>query len=58
MRVLRTPRERFANLPDFGYQDHYADLDGLRMAYVEAGPPDGQPVLLLQGEPSWSFLSR
>jgi haloalkane dehalogenase len=60
MRVLRTPEERFAGLPDFGYQPRYAevDQDGLRLAYVEAGPPDGQPVLLLHGEPSWSFLYR
>src|SRR5579862_3455474 len=60
MKVLRTPEERFASLPDFGYQPRYAevDADGLRMAYVEAGPPDGEPVLLLHGEPSWSFLYR
>jgi haloalkane dehalogenase len=60
MKVLRTPEERFAGLPDFGYQPRYAevDADGLRLAYVEAGPPDGEPVLLLHGEPSWSFLYR
>jgi haloalkane dehalogenase len=60
MKVLRTPEERFAGLPDFGYQPRYAevDADGLRLAYVEAGPPDGAPVLLLHGEPSWSFLYR
>src|ERR1700733_6969167 len=58
MRVLRTPEERFAGLPDFGYEPRYADADGLRLAYVEAGPPGGEPVLLLHGEPSWSFLYR
>jgi haloalkane dehalogenase len=58
MRVLRTPQDRFAALPDFGYQPRYADVGGLRMAYVEAGPADGEPVLLLHGEPSWSFLYR
>jgi haloalkane dehalogenase len=60
MKVLRTPEERFADLPDFGYEPRYADVDadGLRMAYVEAGPPGGEPVLLLHGEPSWSFLYR
>jgi haloalkane dehalogenase len=58
MRVLRTPEERFAGLPDFGYQPRYADVGGLRMAYVQAGPDDGEPVLLLHGEPSWSFLYR
>jgi haloalkane dehalogenase len=58
MKVLRTPEERFAGLPDFGYQPRYADAGGLRLAYVEAGPPAGEPVLLLHGEPSWSFLYR
>jgi haloalkane dehalogenase len=58
MKVLRTPEERFANLPDFPYQPRYAELGGLRLAYVEAGPADGEPVLLLHGEPSWSFLYR
>ena len=58
MKVLRTPEERFADLPGFGYPAHYADVGELRLAYVEAGPPDGEPVLLLHGEPSWSFLYR
>src|SRR5215468_546825 len=58
MKVLRTPDERFSGLPDFGYEPRYADAGGLRLAYVEAGPPDGEPVLLLHGEPSWSFLYR
>ena len=58
MRVLRTPEERFTDLPGFGYPPQYAEAGGLRLAYVEAGPPDGEPVLLLHGEPSWSFLYR
>jgi haloalkane dehalogenase len=58
MRVLRTPDEQFAELPDFGYEPRYAEIGGLRLAYVEAGPADGEPVLLLHGEPSWSFLYR
>jgi haloalkane dehalogenase len=63
MQTLRTPDDRFAELPDFDYQPHYADVpdgDGgtLRMAWVEDGPADGEPVLLLHGEPSWSFLYR
>src|SRR5438270_7796769 len=58
MRVLRTSDEWFADLTDFGYPPRYADLGALRLAYVEAGPPDGEPVLLLHGEPSWSFLYR
>jgi haloalkane dehalogenase len=57
--ALRTPDERFTGLPDFGYEPHYAPVgDRLRMAWVEAGPADGEPVLLLHGEPSWSFLYR
>jgi haloalkane dehalogenase len=58
MKVLRTAEERFVGLPDFSYEPRYADVDGLRLAYVEAGPPEGEPVLLLHGEPSWSFLYR
>src|SRR5689334_608837 len=58
MKVLRTPEERFAGLPGFGYPPRYADVGGVRLAYVETGPADGEPVLLLHGEPSWSFLYR
>lgn len=56
--VLRTDDERFAALPDFPYEPAYAEVDGLRMAYVTAGPADGPVALLLHGEPSWSFLYR
>ncbi|MEU7746642.1 haloalkane dehalogenase [Nonomuraea sp. NPDC049158] len=59
MRTLRTPEERFAGLPDFPYEPRYAEVaDGLRMAYVETGRADGAPVVLLHGEPTWSFLYR
>ena len=58
MQVLRTPEERFANLPDFPYQPHYIEVsDGLRMAWVEEGAGD-EVFLCLHGEPSWSFLYR
>ena len=56
--ILRTPDERFVSLPDFPYPPHYTDVDGLRIAHVEAGPAGAQPVLMLHGEPSWSFLYR
>ncbi len=55
---VRTPDERFARLPDFPYPPIYVDVDGLRMAYLDVGPSDAQPILLLHGEPTWSFLYR
>ena len=56
--ILRTPDERFANLPDFPYEPRYEEIDGLRIHYVDEGPSDARPVLLLHGEPSWAFLYR
>ena len=63
MQTLRTPDERFANLPDYPFEPHYMQIpDGeggtLRVHYVDEGPSDAEPVLLLHGEPSWSFLYR
>jgi haloalkane dehalogenase len=54
--VYRTPDERFANLPGFPFEPHYMEQDALRMHYVDEG--DGDPVLLLHGEPTWSYLYR
>ena len=59
MNVLRTPNERFANLPGYGFDEHYVEVggaDALRMHYVDEGT--GPPILMLHGEPSWSFLYR
>lgn len=63
MRVLRTPDEQFTDLPGFPFAPHYAEVrsgDGpaLRMHYVDEGPADGDTVLLLHGEPTWSYLYR
>jgi haloalkane dehalogenase len=59
MKILRTPDERFAGLPDYPFAPHYADVgDGLRLHYVDEGPRDAAPVLMLHGEPSWSYLYR
>ena len=68
MEIVRTPDERFADLPDFPFEPRYAEVstldpadgDGatLRVAYLDEGPSDAAPVLLMHGEPSWSFLYR
>jgi haloalkane dehalogenase len=60
MIVLRTPDDRFVGLPDFPFEPHYATIsDGtLRVHYLDEGPRDAAPVLLLHGEPSWCFLYR
>lgn len=59
MKILRTPDDRFADLPGYPFAPHYAEIgDGLRVHYVDEGPGDAAPVLLLHGEPSWSYLYR
>jgi haloalkane dehalogenase len=55
---LRTPEDRFANLPDFPYTPRYTDVGGLRIAHIDEGPREAPPVLLMHGEPTWSFLYR
>ena len=56
MDVVRTPDEAFAGLPDYPFAPDWVDHDGLRMHYVDEGA--GDPVLLLHGEPTWSYLWR
>lgn len=58
MEILRTPDERFANLPDYNFEPHYQEIDGLRIHYVDEGPREADPILLMHGEPSWSYLYR
>ncbi|MDX1510371.1 MAG: haloalkane dehalogenase [Nitriliruptorales bacterium] len=60
--VIRTPDERFANLPDWDHEPTYftTRIDGvdLRLARHELGDPDGDPIVLMHGEPTWSYLYR
>jgi haloalkane dehalogenase len=64
MEMLRTPDERFENLPGYPYAPHYVEVPAgaggqeLRVHYLDEGPLDGQVILLLHGEPSWSYLYR
>lgn len=68
MRILRTPDERFDGLPGFPFTPHYVEVaagdgepggaDAIRVHHLDEGPRDGETVLCLHGEPSWSFLYR
>ena len=63
MDLLRTPDDCFADLPDFPFEPHYADISvkeggSLRVHYLDEGPAGGAPILLMHGEPSWSYLYR
>ena len=63
MKVLRTPDERFDGLAGYSFAPHYLDVashggPALRLHYVDEGPREGAPVLLMHGEPSWSYLYR
>lgn len=63
MKALRTSDHHFDNLPDYPFAPHYTDIDDgqggqLRMHYLDEGPANARPLLLLHGEPSWSFLYR
>jgi haloalkane dehalogenase len=63
MSVLRTPDDRFANLPGYPFPPNYVDVEAkgvpaLRMHYVDVGVPDGPVALLLHGQPTWSYLYR
>jgi len=56
MPVIRTPDERFDNLPGYPFAPHYVEVNGMRVHYVDEG--EGEIILCLHGEPSWSFLYR
>ena len=57
--VHRTPDERFAGIPDYPFAPHHHHLaSGMRLHYLDEGPREATPVLMMHGEPSWSFLYR
>ena len=63
MKIRKTPERCFDNLPDYDFEPHYLTLDDdeggtLDMHYIEAGPADGQPVVMIHGNPTWSFMWR
>jgi haloalkane dehalogenase len=63
MKLLRTPDSRFQSLPDYDFEPSYSEIsdrDGtdIRIHAIDAGPRDAAPVLLMHGEPSWSYLYR
>ncbi len=63
METLRTPDDRFENLPGYDFEPNYLDVpDGeggqLRVHYIDEGPADANPVLMMHGEPSWAYLYR
>ena len=58
MKLLNTPEERFKNLPDFPFEPHFIDVDGINIHYLDEGTSQTETILLMHGEPSWSFLYR
>lgn len=59
IQFVRTPDWYFDELPDWPYEANYVEIDGLRQAYVDVGPADAdETILLLHGQPAWSYLYR
>lgn len=58
MKSIRTPEDRFKNLSNYPFSANYLEVDGIRMHYVDEGPKDGRVILMMHGEPSWSYLYR
>ena len=55
---VKTPGECFSEIPGYNFNENYCDINGLKMHYVDAGPSDGKILLLLHGQPVWSYLYR
>ncbi|MEQ1701383.1 MAG: alpha/beta fold hydrolase, partial [Ilumatobacteraceae bacterium] len=58
MDAFRTPDAAFDALPDYPFQPHYLEWNGLRVHHLDEGPADGPVMLLMHGEPTWSYLYR
>lgn len=58
MKILRTPEERFENIPDYPFNPNYLNVKGIKIHYVDEGPKKAESILLMHGEPTWSFLYR
>lgn len=58
MEFVRTPDARFERLLDYPFEPHYIEVDDLRMHYVDEGRGTDNPILMMHGEPSWSYLYR
>ena len=63
MKILRTPDDRFDNLPDYTFEPHYTEIrdeDGtsIRVHHIEEGRADAASILLMHGNPTWAFLYR
>ena len=58
MQILRTPEECFSHLKDYNFTPNYVLIDDLRMHYLDEGTPSGRVILLMHGEPTWSYLYR
>ena len=56
--IMRTPDDRFENIEGYPFQPNYIDIQGLRIHYLDEGPQDSEPILLLHGEPTCSYLFR
>ena len=56
--VLRTPEARFVDLEGYSFDAQYMEIDGMRVHYLDEGPRDAEPILLIHGEPTWSYLFR
>jgi len=58
MKLLNTPEERFEDLPDFSFEPHFIEVDGINIHYLDEGTNQAEVILLMHGEPSWCFLYR